>query len=58
MAERNENVISWNVPNVISIWLMVALLWTVLGIGSHLLFRKKSSGGGVKTDNSGNYVTA
>jgi hypothetical protein len=58
MAERNENVLSWNVPNVVTIWLMVALLWVVMGMGSHFLRKGMSSksGAGVRTDNAGNIV--
>lgn len=58
MAERSENVLSWNVPNVVSIWLMVALLWVFMGIGSHFLRRGKSapSGTGIRTDNAGNVI--
>lgn len=59
MAERNETVLSWDVPNLISVWLMVALLWVVMGIASHLLFRKGNGatmGAGVQTDNAGNLV--
>lgn len=61
MAERSENVITWNVPNVITIWLMIGLLWVLMGIGSHLLIRKKTSKGvnpGVVSDNTGSVVTA
>lgn len=60
MAERNENVLGWTIPNIVSIWLMVALLWAFLGIGTHLLFRRGKGptvGAGVMTDNSGNIVT-
>jgi hypothetical protein len=59
MADRNENVLSWNVPNVITIWLMVALLWVVMGVGSHFVRKKTARAGvasGVTTDNSGNVV--
>ena len=58
MAEgREENVLAWNVPNLITVWLMIALLWAALGIGSHLLFRKHVKGGGISSDPNGNVVT-
>ncbi len=57
MSERSENVLSWNVPNVITIWLMISLLWVSMGIASHLLFRKhKASVPAVAADAAGNAV--
>lgn len=59
MAERSENVISWNVPNVVTIWLMLALLWVALGVVSHFVWRKPRSGNGPAAqskDNAGNVV--
>lgn len=56
---KSENVISWNVPNFISICLMLALLWCGLGVVSHLLFRKgrgSNAGQGVAADSMGNVV--
>jgi hypothetical protein len=59
--DRSENVLSWNVPNVITIFLMVSLIWAVLGIGSHLLFRKgkgPTTQAAVQSDTNGNIVSA
>lgn len=38
-----ERILTWNLPNVVSIWLMIIILWTATGILSHLLFRKGAS---------------
>ncbi len=58
---KSENVLSWNVPNLISVWLMLSLLWVMLGVGSHLIFRKGGKGNltatGVGTAANGNIVT-
>lgn len=35
-----ENLISWNLPNFVSITLMVVMIWLVLGGVSHLIRRK------------------
>lgn len=51
---RDENVISWNLPNVITFVLMVALLWTGVGIVSHLVRGKTSASKGVMADAAGN----
>ena len=51
---RDENVISWNLPNVITFVLMVALLWTGVGIVSHLVRGKTSPSKGVMADAAGN----
>jgi hypothetical protein len=51
----NENVISWNLPNFITIMLMVALLWAGVGFLSHF-FRGASSvmKTGAAADSAGN----
>lgn len=57
---RDENVLSWNFANVVTIWLMVILLGVVMGIASHVFYRKRN-GGPVRAaakDNSGNLVAA
>ncbi len=38
-----ERILTWNLPNVISVWLMIIILWTATGILSHMLFRKGKS---------------
>lgn len=39
MAERSESVIGWNLPNVITILIMLLILWLGLGFLSHGLRR-------------------
>lgn len=40
----DERIITWNLPNLVSIWLMIILLWVTVGFVSHLVFRKGKSG--------------
>lgn len=35
-----ESVISWNLPNIISIILMVMIIWIVFGMVGHFVFRQ------------------
>ncbi len=41
MAEGmgSESLISWNLPNFITIVLMLAIVWVVIGAAGHLLVR-------------------
>lgn len=34
-----RTIISWNVPNIITIWLMAAIGFLVVGIGSQFLLK-------------------
>lgn len=34
-----ENVISWNLPNVISVIAMLLIIWIVFGAVGHFVFR-------------------
>lgn len=38
-----ESVISWNLPNIISILLMVMIIWIVFGMVGHFVFRQGGS---------------
>ena len=52
---RSENVISWNLPNFITVVLMLGIIWAVLGVGSNMLFGKKGMKNvGVKSTSAGN----
>lgn len=56
---RDENVLSWNLPNVISVWLMIVLLGAAMGIASHTFYRKRQGRAlGVAKDNSGELVAS
>jgi hypothetical protein len=35
-----ENVISWNLPNVISVIMMLLIIWIVFGAVGHFVFRQ------------------
>lgn len=35
----NEGLISWNVPNIISVILMILIIWIVFGGVGHFVFR-------------------
>lgn len=48
----NENVLSWNLPNFISVALMMVIIWLVFGFGSHLL-RGKQAIRGVSANSAG-----
>lgn len=39
----DETVISWNLPNVISIIFMLMIIWIVFGMVGHFVFRQGSS---------------
>lgn len=39
----DEKIITWNLPNLVSIWLMIVLLWFGVGFASHLLVRKPAA---------------
>lgn len=39
----NESLISWNIPNFISIVLMMAIVWVIIGTAGHLLVRRPAS---------------
>jgi len=39
----DENVISWNLPNVVSILLMFMIIWIIFGSIGHFFFRNSSS---------------
>jgi hypothetical protein len=54
----DETVISWNLPNVISVILMVLIIWIAFGFVGHFVFRKGGSAtsqpfGGTTTQNIG-----
>ena len=57
---KGENVITWNLPNLITVVLMLAVLWAVLGIGSSALRgragNKRALSAGVTSDGAGNLV--
>lgn len=40
---KSENLISWNIPNFVSIVLMIAIIWVVIGTAGHLLVRGPAS---------------
>ena len=42
-------MISWNVPNIVSVWLMAAMGFLIVGIAAQLLL---NMGGGSGTDQS------
>lgn len=42
-ALRDEQLLSWNIPNFISVALMLALIWCALGFLGHMVFRKPST---------------
>lgn len=44
-----ENLISWNIPNFITIVLMIGIVWVVIGGAAHLLFGKKMNKNAPKT---------
>lgn len=46
-----ENIISWNIPNFVTIVTMVAVIWVVLGFASHLFRRNGGGIGGVMAGN-------
>lgn len=37
-----ESILTWNIPNFVTIALMVGIIWIVVGVASHF-FRKSSS---------------
>lgn len=39
----DETVISWNLPNIISVVLMVMIIWIVFGFIGHFVFRSGAS---------------
>lgn len=41
----DERILTWNLPNLVSVWLMILILWTATGIVSHLVFRKGKPAG-------------
>jgi len=56
---RDENVISWNLANILSVWLMIGLLWAAMGIASHVFYRKsRASSGGVAANGNGDLLVA
>jgi len=36
----DETVISWNLPNIISVILMVMIIWIAFGMVGHFVFRQ------------------
>jgi hypothetical protein len=36
----DENLLSWNIPNFVTIVLMIALLWCALGFLGHIFIRR------------------
>ena len=56
---RDENVISWNLANILSVWLMIGLLWAAMGIASHMFYRKsRTPSGGVASTGNGDLLVA
>lgn len=57
---KGENVISWNLPNLITVVLMMAVLWAALGLGSSLVRSRSKTNraavSGVASDGAGNLV--
>ena len=39
----DENVLSWNIPNWITVVLMVTIVWGAIGLGGSFLFRPKAA---------------
>lgn len=51
---NNENIISWNLPNFVTVVLMIGLVWSAGGIVSHLLMKGgKSAHVGVRSNSAG-----
>lgn len=48
-----SNLLSWNLPNFITIVLMVGLLWAAMGVASSAFRRARSAPQGVSADASG-----
>lgn len=48
-----RTIISWNIPNIITIWLMAAIGFLVVGIGSQFVL--KHFGGDAPANNSTGY---
>jgi hypothetical protein len=36
---NSESLISWNIPNFVTVCLMVAIIWVIIGTAGHLLVR-------------------
>jgi hypothetical protein len=51
----DETVISWNLPNIISVILMLMIIWMAFGFVGHFVFRK---GGTAKKTNGSTPFTA
>ena len=49
----NETVISWNLPNIITFLLMIAIIWMVFGAIGHIFVRNSSSSSGASQPLSG-----
>lgn len=39
---NEESVISWNLPNVVTVIMMLLIIWVVLGGLGHFLFRGRN----------------
>lgn len=54
-----ENIISWNLPNLVSIIFMIAILWVVIGAVGHIFVRSKSAkSSAIRTSGTGFAQTA
>lgn len=50
----DRTLISWSVPNMITIWLMFFIGFLVLGLATQFI-TKRGKGGAAPADNSGGY---
>lgn len=58
---KSENLITWNLPNFVSVLLMLAVLWAGAGLVSGFVRRRAGIGHnsrGVRSDNAGNLVAS
>lgn len=49
---NGENLISWSIPNFVTIVLMIAIIWVVIGSLGHLLVRQPARRRAVAGDNT------
>lgn len=54
----SENVISWNFANFVTIGLMLAIIWSALGIVSHLVRKPNKMKGSTAVQTTGNFSDA
>ena len=57
MARVDEKLISWNIANFVTIVLMIAIAWCVIGLAGHVLIRqpvmKAAAGADMPTGSDG-----